>query len=293
MNRVSSIPALVALGFAAVSLVALLGSPLAPWLRMAVFASLGVLSVKFVTIAEYPRLFLSPFSRRSLAYLLWIGMSPEAFLARSPVPAPAPAEIRIGLRNLFSGLVLLQVIQPYVAPTHPILAGWAGMIGFLLILHFGLFQLQSVWLRRSGLHASPIMDRPLASRSLGEFWGRRWNRAFSEPAFRLICRPVTRRLGPASGILATFLVSGLLHELAITVPGGSGHGGPTLYFLIQGLGLMAERTTMARALGVGVGMRGRLFAVALAGLPLPLLFPASFVRNVALPLFENFTLAIP
>ncbi len=284
------LPALV---LVVVPVVVLCSFPLAPWLKMTLFASAGVVFVKFLTIAEYPHLFRSPFSRGQLAYLLWIGMSPEPFLTQSYVPRPLPTEIRTGLRHLFSGIVLIQLIQPFLAPTHPLLAGWTGMIGFLLVLHFGFFHLQSIWLRHHGFHAQPIMDRPLSSRNLGEFWGRRWNRAFTEPAFRLICRPMTRRFGPTTGILATFLISGLLHELAITIPSEAGHGGPTGYFLIQGLGLLMERTSTARSLGLGVGIRGRLYAWLVAGLPLPLLLPNSFVENVALPLFKAFTVHLP
>jgi alginate O-acetyltransferase complex protein AlgI len=47
-------------------------------------------------------------------------------------------------------------------------------------------------------------------------------------------RPLQRRLGRGPALLGSFLVSGLLHEVAISLPVRAGWGLPKLYFLLQG-----------------------------------------------------------
>jgi D-alanyl-lipoteichoic acid acyltransferase DltB (MBOAT superfamily) len=78
---------------------------------------------------------------------------------------------------------------------HAYAIGWIGMIGLLLILHFGVFHLTSCWWRSVGVEARPLMNRPQAATSLSKFWGRRWNTAFRD----LIHRFLFRRLPPGSG----------------------------------------------------------------------------------------------
>ena len=68
----------------------------------------------------------------------------------------------------------------------PVLAGWIGMIGMILILHFGLFQLLAAGWRKAGIDVEPIMNAPLYSKTISEFWGRRWNSAFNRLAFEFI-----------------------------------------------------------------------------------------------------------
>ena len=87
-------------------------------------------------------------------------------------------------------------------------------------------------------------------------------------------------------VLGVFFVSGLVHELVITLPARGGYGLPTAYFLLQGLGLVLERSTLGRRLGLGSGLRGRLFAIVVAAAPAFWLFPPVFVRNVILPMLE-------
>ena len=58
-----------------------------------------------------------------------------------------------------------------------------GSVAFqelVLVLHFGSFHLLSCGWRFAGVQARPLMDRPLASASVSEFWGRRWNTAFRD-----------------------------------------------------------------------------------------------------------------
>jgi alginate O-acetyltransferase complex protein AlgI len=154
-------------------------------------------------------------------YLLtWPGMDASAFLYRS-ANAEAPRDSGGwggAVVRVLAGIVLFWGVAGWVPPTRELLAGWIGMIGIVLILHFGLFQLLSEAWRSVGHDAHPIMDSPFLSVSVSEFWGRRWNTAFRDLTHRFVFRPLVRVAGPMAALWIGFLVSGLLHELVITVP---------------------------------------------------------------------------
>jgi membrane bound O-acyltransferase family protein len=86
------------------------------------------------------------------------------------------------------------------------------------------------------LHADPIL-----SRSLGEFWGKRWNLGVRNMLHEHVFRPLSRRTSRAAAVFATFAASALLHawlELAAA--------GPLLalcmagYFTIEGALVLVE-----------------------------------------------------
>jgi hypothetical protein len=168
----------------------------------------------------------------------------------------------------------------------PLAAGWVGMVGVALFLHFGLFHLVSLAWRAAGVDAPPIMRAPLRATSLSDFWGRRWNLGFSVPARRLLLKPVAARLGQSAAMLIVFLVSGLLHELVLSVPARAGYGLPTAYFLAQGAAILFERSAPGRRLGLAGGWRGRVFALLCAAAPAFWLFNPAFVHRVILPFLQ-------
>jgi alginate O-acetyltransferase complex protein AlgI len=161
-----------------------------------------------------------------------------------------------------------------------------GMFGIILLLHFGLFHLLASAWQRAGIPVKPLMRAPLFATSLGDFWGARWNTGFHNLAREFIFRPARRRVGQTVGVLTVFLASGLIHEFVITLPAHGGYGLPTAYFLLQGLGLVLERSALGIKLGLATGIRGRAFALFIAAAPAFWLFPPIFVRNVILPMLH-------
>ena len=93
-------------------------------------------------------------------------------------------------------------------------------------------------------------------------------------------------MGVVGAMLATFLVSGLIHDLVISVPAGGGDGLPTGYFVLQGLGVVGERSGAGRWLGLGEGWRGWVFTVLITAGPAFWLSPPPFVHNVILPMLS-------
>jgi predicted DCC family thiol-disulfide oxidoreductase YuxK len=243
---------------------------------------------KWLTYCEARARSGAPDRRRALGYLLaWPGMNATAFLYGTDRPVqPRPSEWMIAALKTVLGATLIWVVARIALPVSPLLAGWVGMVGLTFVLHFGTFHLLSLAWRSIGVNAMPVMQNPLRSRSLAEFWGRRWNTAFHELATRFTFRPLRAAVGRAGATLLVFLVSGLIHELVISIPGSGGYGLPTGYFVLQGLGVAGERTRVGRQLGLGRGWRGWLFTVVVAAGPAFWLFAPPFVRHVVLPMLS-------
>ncbi len=224
-------------------------------------------------------------------YLLaWPGMDAQTFLGNprsSKVSNPLSIEWLTAAGKAALGAIVLFSMARTIPPQHEYLTGWTGMIGIVLILHFGVFHLLSCFWRGLGFDARPLMNRPMASTSLTEFWGRRWNTAFRDLTHRFLFRPLTSRLGPSLGLLAGFLFSGAIHELVISVPARGGYGGPTLYFAIQGTAIIIERSAFGRRLGLGRSWPGRTFAMVVLIGPILLLFHPRFVVGVVVPFMRE------
>jgi D-alanyl-lipoteichoic acid acyltransferase DltB (MBOAT superfamily) len=128
-----------------------------------------------------------------------------------------------------------------------------------------------------------LFRAPLRSGSLTEFWARRWNLAFSEMTSIAVYRPLSPRTGRGPALLAGFLASGLLHEMAISLPVRAGFGLPLLYFAIHG-GLVLVERALGRSGRSLSGWVGRGWAVLWLVGPLPILFHRPFLAGVVWPL---------
>jgi hypothetical protein len=257
------------------------------WVFMWTIACTLYGACKWLTYWQVRGQFRGRDGRRRLGYLLaWPGMDASAFLSHSDTPPEPVSRFEwtiAGLKLLF-GIVLTWLVARWALPENPLAAGWLGMIGAVFMLHFGVFHLLSLAWRSVGVNAVPLMRNPMRATSLGEFWGRRWNTGFHELASRYAYTPLRSSLGVVGAMLATFLVSGLIHDLVISVPAGGGYGLPTGYFVLQGLGVAGERSRPGRWLGLGSGWRGWVFTVIVTVGPAFWLFPPPFVHNIILPM---------
>jgi len=225
---------------------------------------------------------------RCAAYLLaWPGMDADEFLNPSGrVTRPSATAWFWATLETALGATTLWVVARSFPASQPLLRGWAGMAGLILLLHFGTFQIVALMWRAAGVNARPIMSAPLRATSLAEFWGKRWNLGFRQLGYELIFRPLQRSLGVELAGLLVFLVSGLIHDLVISVPARGGYGLPTGYFLLQGAGITMEHSRWGKRLGLAHGARGWLFMAAFVAAPVFWLFHPWFVMRVILPFMQ-------
>ncbi|MEE2886278.1 MAG: DCC1-like thiol-disulfide oxidoreductase family protein [Planctomycetota bacterium] len=225
--------------------------------------------------------------RGSLGYLfLWPGMKVRPFTDEAKRAAkPGGAEWLAALLKTGSACAILWGVTPQAAG-NPLLAGWCGMVGLILLLHFGSFHLLALAWQSVGVRAEPIMNAPTRAKSLSEFWSERWNLAFNDLAHSFLFSPAYRRIGVTGAVLLVFLVSGLVHDAIISLPANACYGRPTAYFLLQGVGVLFERSSVGRRMGLGRGAVGWLYMAVCILSPLPMLFHEPFVTGVIHPFLQ-------
>ncbi len=214
--------------------------------------------------------------------LSWPGMNPAVFVGPRPAVGGGFELVRRGLLHVITGAVLILLARfAWLVTARREAATLLLLAGLLLVLHFGLFSISAGLWRSRGIPCAAPFQAPLAATSLSDFWARRWNRPFSELVQLTIYRPVAARAGRTAAIFAGFLLSGVLHELAISVPARAGYGRPLAYFAIQGACVFAEKRAGAAAESP---TRRRLRALLGIALPLPLLLIPEFLRSVIWPI---------
>lgn len=267
-------------------------SPAVPgWVRMWSLAIAIYAGCKVLMLAGARRAGLELTWPRRLAFLFgWVGMNPWEFdgtrTRGSGVRLVDRGALAAALGRVGLGALVLTQVVPRWADEFPLAAGWAGMTGIILMLHFGLFDLLALAWRRAGVPVTALMRAPTRARSVADFWGARWNRAFHFLVQESVHRPLLPRAGRALAALVVFGASGLVHDLVIAVPAGGGFGLPTGYFLFQGAALLLERSPVGTRLGLGRGALGRIYAWVVVAGPAFWLFPPVFVHQVILPMLR-------
>ncbi|MGJ8694994.1 MAG: MBOAT family protein [Verrucomicrobiaceae bacterium] len=198
--------------------------------------------------------------------LLWFGMDPGSFEKRRE-GLSWKGDLKWGILMMVVGTVGAWVVWEM---------GWRQILVMFVPMslgfHFGALRVLKGLHRRAGFPVRTLFPNLLKARGVGDFWGRRWNVGYSQMMQRVVGRPVGGVLGNGAGVMAVFVVSGLLHEVAITLVVQEGWGLPTLYFTLHGLLTLVE---------VRWGRRfGRLGSLLLVALPLGWLFPAAFQSEV-------------
>ncbi len=264
----------------------LAAADLSPWQAMCwlTVATLAGCKAATWTLVD-PR--LADGSRRLGYWLAWPGMDPVAFLLspkRADLRPTARQWLEAALLSLLGATLIWGVVR--LVSWSPAMAAWVAMAGLIFLGHFGLLELLSCAWRESGIHARPLMDHPWQAANLADFWGRRWNTAFRDLAYRLVLLPVTRRFGAAAAMAAVFLFSGLVHDFVISVSARGGYGLPTLYFVIQGVATLLQRSRLSKRLGIDAGWRGWALTMLVVFAPAGLLFHAAWRNNVILPFMD-------
>ncbi|HLK70078.1 MAG TPA: MBOAT family protein [Bryobacteraceae bacterium] len=247
---------------------------LTPALRLLI-ASLGAIyAIKAVALAVRG----GPSTASGLAAFLfaWPGVIPVHFRERQAPQAIDPARFLAAWVRMASGAVSIILLAVYAPAIPGQMLGLAGVAALLLTIHLGILDVLPWLLRWAGFAVPLLFDRPWASRSLNEFWSRRWNLAFVEMNGRLFLKPLRRSFGRPGSRFALFALSGLLHELALSWPAGAGWGLPLGCFLLHGaLTAIEERFRIVN--------RAWTWFWLIA--PSPWLFHEPFRRTLIVPLY--------
>ncbi|KAJ1276080.1 hypothetical protein BS78_05G186800 [Paspalum vaginatum] len=199
--------------------------PLDPSIRLSHFVCSAALPVK-----------LRPSSSVSAA-----AANKEKIHAQAAAAAAAP--VRGPARILLCGAVIPAIIYTY--QFKPAMNRYQLLALYTLHVYFSLDLLlaavHTVVHDLLGMEMEPQVDRPYLASSLRDFWGRRWNLMVPSILRPAVFRPARARLGDAAAVLATFLVSGLMHELMFYyIMRAPPRGEVTAFFLLHGACAAAE-----------------------------------------------------
>lgn len=196
----------------------------------------------------------------------WFGMDPGSFVKRRE-GLSYQEDLAWGF-----GLMLVGTLGAWLVWA----MGWRQILVMFLPMslgfHFGALRVLKGVLRKAGYPVRTLFPNLLKAKGVADFWSRRWNVGYSQMMQRLVGRPVEQVLGRNAGLFSVFLISGLFHEVAITLPVNAGYGLPTAFFASHGFLVLLEKKR-GRPLG-------KIFALLAVGVPLGFLFPPEFQTEV-------------
>ncbi|VFR03506.1 unnamed protein product [Cuscuta campestris] len=161
--------------------------------------------------------------------------------------------LRLNLAAEIAGFAgLLQLIFRYGDGAHQnLVLIWYSLLVFLMVdvlVGVSGFAVRVL----TGLDLDPPSDEPYLSCSLREFWGRRWNLTVTntfrfsvyDPVRELSAAVIGGAWAPLPAMMATFALSGLMHELLVFyVARARPSWEMTAFFLLHGVCVAAEYAT--------------------------------------------------
>jgi hypothetical protein len=159
----------------------------------------------------------------------------RSFHARSWLRAAAFA-----VPTVISGALIDRIGVPADAAMR--LARWACAAVWAYTSFETLAALARGSYRLAGIDLPPLHDDPILSRTLAEFWGRRWNLVVRQMLHDHCFRPLARRRGVLVAALGTFVASAIVH-FWLVLP-GAGYKLASMmgaFFLVQGVLVVIER----------------------------------------------------
>jgi alginate O-acetyltransferase complex protein AlgI len=213
-------------------------------------------------------------------------MRPALFESFPSKRLPYATTAMRGLSRIVIGFLLVYlsaVIEGANVSLKP-LADLVLLVGISFILHFGVLSLSTAYWRWWGINVKELFRSPYKSRSLNEFWGKRWNMAFSEMTTLIAYRPLKLKLGNTEAMIASFLLSGILHEIAISLPVKAGYGLPLLYFALHGILMYTESKIAWVQKILANKILSHVWVLGWLVLPIHLLFHQAFMEGVLKPL---------
>ena len=254
-----------------------------PWLYMWALAIGIFYNCKWLSLVHHPNVHSEVTFRKTYLFL-WIGMDPTPFTEGSKKDFRRNSKYLLsGVLNILLGVGLI-FSTSYLPKDQWLLNGWGACLGIIFVLHFGVFKLNAWFLRNLGFDVQPIMKLPVATQKISEFWGGRWNKAFNQLVYPFVHTPIKKKFSHKKAILLTFLVSGLVHELVISLPAKAVWGLPTLYFIIQAIGMSIERNKAFCKLPRSLKY---VFTYLIIAGPAIILFHPPFMKTVILPFIQT------
>lgn len=229
------------------------------------------------------------FSQWLVFCYLWFGMNPLPF---RQFPSKSLDDFsgyfRKGVTRILIGILLIAGMDFIYANIpdgrYDYFLHLSYLIALSLILHFGVLQIAVGNLRYLGVPVTLLFKNPIRSKSLDEFWSKRWNVAFVELTTIAVLRPLKKLFGNKTAFWASFVFSGLLHELAISLPVNSGFGRPLLYFFLQAFFIVViEKRFLSKMTQPALKS---LWVLACLLLPVFLLFHEQFIHQIIVPLAQ-------
>ena len=263
--------------------------PETPLIRMFALITTAFTGMKVIaaTAAYLNKLKILSFGQWIAFVFTWAGMRTEIFERKVTQPLPgAKRIIAVGMVNIAAGFLLIRVCHVLaVLAINPALQYAAItallLIAFSLILHFGLLNISAGGWRYFGVDTYYLFKKPFEAKTLNEFWSKRWNIAFSEMTSITVFRPLKQYMGTSFALVAAFIFSGILHELAISVPVRNGYGLPMLYFIIQGVAVVTEKVFIQKKIiSLQNDLICRVWLFFWLIVPIPLLFHKPFVYDI-------------